>query len=501
MPKRVNKKESLHHITFIAFLIVLLIPFYFKDLSQKNKINKVIRPLSYLSINDLEKLVYGKVIKPKLYKRLQKQLNTPYVFNFNQRFFLTEKKGFSPLKVAHWNIQRGYNIEQIKQVFANPVDYYSINRRNIKDKLYGSLKNELREISSSDIICLNEVDVGMPRTNYKNIASELATELGYSYAFATEFVELGPIVSGVKIDRDKYLGLHGNAIISKYPIKKARIIRLPEAYHWYESELKKRSILENVRRTGAKTLFREQIISEVRRGGRNALVVDVELPDKQTITVVSTHLEDRCFPKGRFKQMKYLLDDLKYEQNPLVLAGDLNTTTSDSIPTSLKKEVVKRLKDPNFLARQALFLTIPVLPPGVGNLSAAAISTTLKYKDPAVLSIPLLSPNAERKLFTYLKDFRFADGRKFDFDGDSRRSVNGKRGLLANSNERQLKGFESTFKFEKPNVIGYFKLDWFFVKPKSGRFKPSNGQTLKLVNETYPGRVSDHDPIIVDLLL
>lgn len=502
MSNQVNKKkEALHHLTFIAFIIVILIPFYFKDSTLKNKAYKVVRPLSYLSVEDLEKLVYEKGIKPKLYKRLQKQLNTPYVFNSNPKIFLTEKKGFSPLKVTHWNIQRGYNIDQIKEVFVNPVDYYATNRKNIKNKLHENLKSELREISASDIICLNEVDIGMPRTDYRNIVSELASELGYSYAFATEFVELGPIVSKLKIDPDKYLGLHGNAIISKYPIKKAKIIRLPEAYRWYESELKKKSILEGVRRAGAKTLFREQIISEVRRGGRNALVVDIELPSKQAVTIVSTHLEDRCFPKGRFKQMKYLLDNLKYEQNPLVLAGDLNTTTADSIPTSFKKEVVKRLKDPNFLARQALFLTVPVLPPGVGNLSAAAISTTLKYKDPAIVSIPLLSPNAERKLFTYLKDFRFADGRKFDFDGDSKRSANGKRGLLANSNERQLKGFESTFKFEKPNVIGYFKLDWFFVKPKSGRLKPFNGQTLKLVNESHAGRISDHDPITLDLLL
>ena len=49
--------------------------------------------------------------------------------------------------------------------------------------------------------------------------------------------------------------------------------------------------------------------------------------------------------------------------------------------------------------------------------------------------------------------------------------------------------------------IAYYKLDWFFVKPKRGRFAPFNGQTLKLVNEAYGNRISDHDPITVDLKL
>ena len=98
-----------------------------------------------------------------------------------------------------------------------------------------------------------------------------------------------------------------------------------------------------------------------------------------------------------------------------------------------------------------------------------------------------------------MEDFRFADGE--GFDTGSNRSSNGKRGFLANSNERQLKGFESTFKFTEPRIIAYFKLDWFFVKPKGNRFKAYNGQTLQLLNHAYPGRISDHEPIIVDLSL
>jgi len=494
-------KEKHVHVFFICLCLVILIPFFFKDRVIKEKSPKV-RLVSYLSYEDLIKLAYNKKNSYKLYKKLQKQLDTPYIVNrINESETISPKLLKDHLRIAHWNIQRGFNIEQIKTLLASSDTYYYIYRNNIREKSQDSFRRELKLLSTSDIISLNEVDIGMPRTNYRNNIDELATSLGYNYAFATEFIELGPIIAMLNIDSKKYCGLHGNAILSKYPIKNVEVVRLPDTYKWYEEELKRRSLLEGARRIGAKGLFREQIFSEVRRGGRNAIIADIELPNKEIVTVVSTHLEDRCFPKGRFKQMEYLLTKLKYKRTPLILAGDFNTTTSDSIPTSFKKEVIKRIKDPNFLARQAIFLTIPILPPGVGNLSAAAISTSLKYKDPAVVSIPLLSPNGERKLFTSLKDFKFYDGGKFNFEGDSNKSSNGKRGLLSDSNERQLKGFESTFEFTKPNVIGYYKLDWFFVKPKRKRFEPYNGQTLKLVNESFPSMISDHDPITVDLTL
>ncbi len=494
-------KEKHVHVFFICLCLVILIPFFFKDRVIKDKLPKV-RLVSYLSYEDLVKLAYNKKNGYKLYRKLQKQLNTPYIFNRKEDLesqTLSTKPIKNRLRVAHWNIQRGFNTEQIKALLTSPDTYYYVYKNNIREKSQDNFRRELKLLSTSDIISLNEVDIGMPRTNYRNNVDELANSLGYNYAFATEFVELGPIIAMLNVDTEKYLGLHGNAILSKYPIKNVEVVRLPDGYKWYEEELKKKSFLEGARRVGAKGLFREHIFSEVRRGGRNAIIADIELPNKEIVTVVSTHLEDRCIPKGRFKQIEYLLTKIKDKRTPLVLAGDFNTTTSDSIPTSLKKEITKRIKDPNFLARQALFLTLPVLPPGVGNLSAAAISTSLKYKDPAVISIPLLSPNGERKTFTYLKDFRFYDGENFDFDGNPKRSSNGKRGLLSDSNERQLKGFESTFEFTKPNVIGYYKLDWFFIKPKRKRFEPYNGQTLKLVNESFPSMISDHDPITVDL--
>ncbi|MBI3590958.1 MAG: hypothetical protein HY094_06225 [Candidatus Melainabacteria bacterium] len=494
--KEINKNNKAFWIFIIAFLILVLIPFCLSDKFPITIFRFKSKPISYLTYNDLINLSSKTALKGRLLSRFQKQLETPYIENRWQTNHFSKPY----IRVAHWNIERGSNINAIKSVFSNRFGYYYSYKKNIQNDQEEQLKKELNDFTKSDIISLNEVDIGMLRTRYKNIASEIAGILGYNYAFATEFVELGPILYKQRIAPSRYLGLHGNAILSKYPIKSARIIRLPECYKWFESEVGKQNPIEYARRVGAEAIFKQQILTEPRRGSRCALVADIELPDKEVITVVSTHLEDRCYPSCRFKQTQHLFESLKYIRRPLLLAGDFNTSTTDSAPTSLKKEIVKRVRDPNFIARQLAFAAIPGVPVA-SSLLAVGLSKAFQYKDPAVLSIPVLFPNQERKLFAYIKDFRFADGEGFDIRGDSERSSNGKKGLLANSNERQLKGFESTFKFTEPRVIAYFKLDWFFVKPKRKRFEPFNGQTLQLINHSYPGRISDHEPIIVDLLL
>ena len=483
---------------FLALIIIFIVPVILKQKIPLKEIFIKPRIESFLTFDDLTKLSITSRPYGPIYTKLQKQLTKVYIFN-RYGFLLNSRFGKPYLRLAQWNIARGINVDPVKNVLSSPSKYYFSYKNNDRQN---SLKKEASDFSKSDIILLNEVDIGLPWTKYRNIVTEIADSLGYNFAFATEFVELGPVIYlKNSIDKNKYLGLHGNAIISRFPIKNARIIRLPKCYDWYLGEINKKSPLETARRYGARAIFEQSIISEVRHGSRCALVADIELPNKEIVTVVSANLEDRCFPPCRLNQMEYLLGNIRHIRNPVVIGGDFNTTTTDSAPTSFKKEFSKRIKDPHFIARQALLALVPLgIPiPGLGNLAALTVSKTFQYKDPATPSIPVLFPNQERKFFNYIKGFQFADGETFDIRGN--KSSNGKRGLFANSNERQIKGFESTFKLEEPRGIGYFKLDWFFVKPKRGRFTPFNGQTLQVINNSYPGRISDHEPIIVDLKL
>src|SRR6185437_6201595 len=63
----------------------------------------------------------------------------------------------------------------------------------------------------------------------------------------------------LKADPARYRGLHGNAILSRYPIKHARIYRLPVCHDWYLREKAAISQLEKGKRIGANKIFLERI--------------------------------------------------------------------------------------------------------------------------------------------------------------------------------------------------------------------------------------------------
>lgn len=118
-----------------------------------------------------------------------------------------------------WNIQWGKNLEK-------QVDY-------------------LREISP-DVLCLQEVDWNCKRSNNRNVALEMARKLGYKFiVYTTEFVE----VDGDKTEFPDYLrgtrkgeimgiseggGVHGQAILSRYPITDIGCIKLHKLFHDWE---------------------------------------------------------------------------------------------------------------------------------------------------------------------------------------------------------------------------------------------------------------------------
>ena len=470
----------------------------YKERVEKNIyiLNK--EPITNLTFEDLLKLSQQAEPEEGLRQKLNLQLSKPYVINRN----FNEPLNKPYLRIAQWNIKRGFNIDTIRDILSKPKDYEIKHLINISQRNHKHFKDELYTLASSDVISLNEVDIGLPRTKYRDIAANVADALNWNYVYSTEFIELGPIVQKENLDKNQYKGLHGNAIISRFPIISAMVIQLPGYYDWYRQEIQEnKSPFEYLRKFGAKSIFSERILpQEVRHGSRQAILADIKLPSGQIVTVVSTHLEDRAYSDERLKQFKYLLENIKNINNPVVLTGDFNTSTTDTKPTSFQKEVYKRIRDPHFFLRQAAFVPIPFVPVA-GGLIAISFSKLLQYKDPFFPSIPIMFPNHERKFFTYLKKFKFSDGYAFDLSGDKKRSSNNRNGLLANSNQRHWKGFKSTYKLEKPRIIAYFKLDWFFVKPVGNHFIPFNGKTLKTLNYSIKGHISDHNPITVDLKL
>ena len=342
-----------------------------------------------------------------------------------------------------------------------------------------------------------------------------------NYAYAIEFVEVDPVTLGIEVidetalenemkaDPKRYKGLHGSAILSRYPLKNVKVLRLPVCHDWYADEAKPVPKIEKLKRLGSEKAFLEAIAQERRRGGRIALVADLTVPEAPdgSITVVNAHLENKCRARCRVEQMNYVLENVQNTSGALILAGDMNTTGADGSILSFSYIVKTKLRDPRFWAGQVVNYVNPLNLYGLGT----GVRYFHGYGDPTRRDLPVLANNREYAFFDTLRKFQFHDGTAFDFSGYKQWTVNRTSGTLANSNQRAAKGFTYTFSLPRDfkGVIGRYRLDWFFVKPPAsssaepeGRFlRPQFPRTMQALNQGLAQRLSDHAPITVDLPL
>ncbi|MBM3774399.1 MAG: hypothetical protein FJW37_04470 [Acidobacteria bacterium] len=163
---------------------------------------------------------------------------------------------------------------------------------------------QLAILQHLDVLILNEADAGLARTGYRDAAAELAGSLAMHRAFGVEFVEVDPAALGLEgapVDEDRYRGLHGSAVLSRYPIRHAQVIRLPDCYDWYGQEAQDVAEIERGKRWSASMLFLARVSREIRHGGRMAMIVELEIPDlpSSRASVVVSHFENRSSPSCR----------------------------------------------------------------------------------------------------------------------------------------------------------------------------------------------------------
>jgi len=491
-----------------------------------------------LKYQELVALNEEETIDPPLARKLDTLLTTH--FNNNQAYFAGTKplrpnvNGMGPsLRVVEWNIERGIEFDAIKSLLTDKKGFlakvHSEAANNSTEKVDDQVLNAQMDIlQSADVLVLNELDWGMKRSDYRAVVKDLAAALKMNWAYGVEFVEVDPKVLGTQsfanveneterkeleerfsTDKARLLGLHGTAILSRYPLRDVKLVPFKyEAYDWYNGE-KKYGSVEAGKRKGASLLFGESIVREVRRGGRTNLVATIDVPDlpEREVTIVATHLENRTTPKGRVKQLDELLDMIRPIPHPVIVAGDMNTTGEDGSVISIKSAVLKKINDPAFWATQGVKYAT-----GAGlimGLSTFAFKKTKFQADPTASGVPLLAANPEQGFFKDLDKYRFDDGTRIDFRGDAELSVNDREGTLGNSNERASKGFVTTFALPRTlGAAGKFRLDWIFVKgylkedPKdanSYRFAPAFARTMNESNEALNPHLSDHAAISVEL--
>jgi endonuclease/exonuclease/phosphatase family metal-dependent hydrolase len=492
-----------------------------------------------LNYQELVTLGETEPVDPVLASKLSTLLTTPFVNNeayfSGVRPHRPDLKGVGPsLRLVQWNIERGMELDDIKLLMTDKQGFLAKVHAESPDRENKATDQELIAqmdvLTSADVIVLNELDWGMKRTDYREVVKELADALHMNWAYGIEFVEVDPKVLGLQsfanvkseterkeleelfsVEKDRVLGLHGTAILSRYPLRDVKLVPFKfQAYDWYNGE-KKYGTVEAGKRKGASLLFGEQIVREVRRGGRTNLIATLDVPElpERQVTIVATHLENRTTPKGRVQQVDELLEMIRPIRNPVIVAGDMNTTGKDGSVLSIKSSVVKKLNSPTFWATQGVKYAT-----GVGlimDVASFTFKTTKFQGDPTASGVPLLAPNPEQVFFAEVKKYRFDDGTHLDFRGDQELSVNHRDGTLGNSNERASKGFVTTFSLPRTlGAKGKFKLDWIFVKgyikdddetADSYRFAPSFARTLDDANEVFAEPLSDHAAISVDIPL
>ena len=184
------------------------------------------------------------------------------------------------VRVAQWNLEKGKRFDQVLQRFES-------------DEV----------LRWADVILLNEADLGMIRSGNRNVAGDLARELGMNLAFGPACLEL---TKGTGEDRscagENRDSLQGNAVLSRYPILEARIVRLAQCFEPFD-------------------------FSEKRYGGRNCVWARLQI-GRSALWVGSTHLEVRNTPACRALQMDRLAASLPTpDREPCLLGGDFNANT------------------------------------------------------------------------------------------------------------------------------------------------------------------------------
>jgi endonuclease/exonuclease/phosphatase family metal-dependent hydrolase len=507
-----------------------------------------------LTFDEIKRLYQDDDLPPPLRDKLRTLLTTPFVRNNASEAGMMPLKPSDPqtgkmLRVVQWNIERGLEFDAVRFAFSDPKKFNALMEdkgSKADEEQRAKIREQIAILQQADLLVLNEVDWGVNRTLFRNVADQLASALNMNYAYGVEFVEVDPITMGLdqqvivheveeayadphddreamlehvrevmKPDPERYKGMHGTAILSRYRLENVKLMPfLIQGHDWYKDEKKQSAALKAEGKVSA-AIFKEQLVRQVRRGGRMMLMADIADPDLPAgrVTVVATHLEDVTSPENRRKQLQEMLDKIDQMDHPVIIAGDMNTSTHTGVPISVTRALKQRFGSGKWWAEEGATNAIKYATPlgWAYDLTLGLAGFARKVDDPTRASIPLVGDNPEAKFFSTLEKFRFDDGSAFDFRGDSEHSANGRSGRLANSNERSVKGFEATEELSRRfGPIGQYKLDWIFVRPAhldkpDGRdfsaFSCYHGRTLHAINHAIPDRISDHNPISVDLPL
>jgi endonuclease/exonuclease/phosphatase family metal-dependent hydrolase len=222
--------------------------------------------------------------KSRLYRKLKPDFDAVLNTVWQDDFIVRTLPVSDSIHAVAWNIERGIRTDSvIRFLRQHPA------------------------LASADVLLLSELDWGMARTGNRFVARQMAASLGMSYVFAPCYVALTKGAGLEKhVEGENQESLHGNAVLSRYPMRSVHSLALPNG----KDKMK-----------GA----------EKRIGSQRAIVADIQHP-LGVFRAVSLHLDAHSSQRHRHLQMRRVLDHIETLQPklPVLIGGDWNTTTHNA---------------------------------------------------------------------------------------------------------------------------------------------------------------------------
>lgn len=187
------------------------------------------------------------------------------------------------------------------------------------------------DLAAADVLLVQEIDA---YPDEPSRAEQLAVALGMTWFYAPE--------------RDEGDHTHGQAILSRYPIEVASVMRLPH------------------------------VTQPIRARDRAALAADIMLDATRRLLVVDVHLDTRIGPVDRIRQLHPAVDG---HAGPIVAGGDLNTNpwawVESLVPLTGTEAIVGQDQATVIDDYMAALGYASAIPPDVATHTAPALSMRL----------------------------------------------------------------------------------------------------------------------------
>ncbi len=233
----------------------------------------------------------------------------PALLGFNSTNSLEQSRLYQDLKPRILKVLHSFEMTADHAMPA-PENYYravawNVERGTCYEEILHFLKNH-DVMSGADVLLLTETDLGMARSRNRNVARDLAKALGMNYFFAPSYLNLekgnGPERD---MEGENELGLHGNAILSRYPILKPRIVSVPNPHDKMSGK-------------------------EKRLGTQRVLIATINFAGHE-LRVACQHVNMRSTQKTRKNEIEAVVKAMNEEKvTTALMGGDWNTSTYDS---------------------------------------------------------------------------------------------------------------------------------------------------------------------------